>query len=558
MDTREKLLIVEDNKLNRDMLLDMMSDEYEVIGVNDGVEAFEVLEKDADSILAILLDIVMPNMDGYTFLKKIVEIPRFSRIPILVNTDFGDRENEIKALELGAWDFISKPYNAKIIKARLRNAVERSYIDALEKFKYLTEYDSLTKIYGKEKFFEKTKQMILQNRSTSFAFFRFDIDRFQLINSFFGKEEGDKLLRYIAEQLKLLMKLFQLCTYGRIEADIFCVCIPNSDKERIINTLKKTRVVLENFNPNYDIVPSIGIYIIKDAEMSMEAIYDLANLAARQCKGNYVDYYIYYNEKLSQELIRCQEITNEMKAALEAEQFQIYLQPKYNLKKQKIDGAEALVRWIHPVKGLLSPGEFIPIFEQNGFISRLDYFVWGRACMLLKKWKEEGKTPLPISVNISRVNIYNPKFVDIVIGLVKQYQIEPKYLNLELTESAYTDNPSAMIEAMNRLKEYGFTIMMDDFGSGYSSLNILKDIPVDILKIDMKFFSSTTNEGKAEGIVTGVIQMAKWLNLPVVAEGIETKEQVDWLTGIGCDYIQGFYYAAPMPVSEFEKGVIFE
>ncbi|MEG2192296.1 MAG: EAL domain-containing protein, partial [Oscillospiraceae bacterium] len=231
---------------------------------------------------------------------------------------------------------------------------------------------------------------------------------------------------------------------------------------------------------------------------------------------------------------------------------EIYLQPKLNIQVNKMCGAEALVRWRHPIRGLLSPGEFIPVFERNGFIIKLDYYVWEQVCKCLRRWLDEGKTPYPISVNVSRVNLYNPKLAELILQLVKKYNLSPSLLNLELTESAYTDNPIAASETIALLQSYGFVILMDDFGSGYSSLNILKDISVDELKIDMRFLSETKIPGRGENIIASVVRMAKWLNIPVVTEGVETKEQTDFLRSIGCDCIQGYYYAKPMKVSEYE------
>ena len=231
----------------------------------------------------------------------------------------------------------------------------------------------------------------------------------------------------------------------------------------------------------------------------------------------------------------------------------VHMQPKYDMKTNKPYGAEALVRWIHPVKGIISPGEFIPIFERNGFISKLDFYMWNSVCELLRKWLDAGLNPAPISVNISRANMYNPNIAKLLRDLVNSHGIPVELLNLELTESAYMDNPDIMKEIVYRLRETGFTVMMDDFGSGYSSLNTLKDIPVDVLKIDMKFLKGDDRTGRSERILSSMIRMAGWLNLPVIVEGVETKQQAEFLRSIGCGFVQGFYFARPMPVSEYEK-----
>ncbi|MEG1683902.1 MAG: EAL domain-containing protein, partial [Oscillospiraceae bacterium] len=318
----------------------------------------------------------------------------------------------------------------------------------------------------------------------------------------------------------------------------------------MVRASKKT---LAQFNVNYDIVPSIGIYVIDDPALPIEEMYNRATLAAKTCKGNYVEFYAYYNEGMSAVLTNEQAITNEMNFALEHGQFEIYLQPQYNIHTNLPCGAEALVRWMHPTKGMIAPAGFIPVFERNGFITRLDYYVWEQACRCLQGWIAQGILPYPLSVNVSRVNIYNPHLVEMLLELVGRYGLEPRLLQLELTESAYTDNPAAMKKTMAQLQRHGFVILMDDFGSGYSSLALLKDILIDMLKIDMRFLSVSEFPGRGENIIASIIRMAKWLKIPVIAEGAETKEQVEFLRSVGCDYVQGYYYACPMPVAAYEE-----
>jgi EAL domain-containing protein (putative c-di-GMP-specific phosphodiesterase class I) len=249
-------------------------------------------------------------------------------------------------------------------------------------------------------------------------------------------------------------------------------------------------------------------------------------------------------------------IINEVNKALEEEQFEVYLQPKVNLMTDRPYGAEALVRWKHPEKGMIPPNDFIPVYERNGIIGKLDLYMWRHVCKLLRKWLDEGKNPNPISVNVSRVNIYNPRLVDTLKNLLTEFRIPANLLNLELTESAFMEDQDLVVKTINKLHQVGFKIMMDDFGSGYSSLNVLKDMEIDYLKVDMKFLQQDVEfNGKGEKVLTSVIRMAKWLHLPSIVEGVETLEQVDFLKCIGCEYAQGYYYARPMPVSEYEKYV---
>ena len=320
-----------------------------------------------------------------------------------------------------------------------------------------------------------------------------------------------------------------------------------------VKSFDKMRDILSRYPLDFDIVPIFGVYLIAGKKITPDHMYDRANLAAKHCKGNYIRNYAFYTRQMSQEIEKEQRIVNSMKSALENHEFVVFYQPKYGLSDNQIAGAEALVRWKHPERGMISPGEFIPVFERNGFITKLDYYVWEQTCIQLRKWMDEGKNPLPISVNLSRVSLYNKDIVNVICNLVDSYRIPRRLFQVELTESAYNTNPKAVQDMMQRLREEGFYILMDDFGSGYSSLNVLKDIVVDVLKMDMKFFAGDDREGRGENIMAAVIRMAKWLNMPVVAEGVERIEQVEFLRSIGCEYVQGYYFAKPMPVEEYEK-----
>ncbi|MEG1799339.1 MAG: EAL domain-containing protein, partial [Synergistaceae bacterium] len=250
-----------------------------------------------------------------------------------------------------------------------------------------------------------------------------------------------------------------------------------------------------------------------------------------------------------------QNITREMKSALEAGQFVAYYQPKYDLATEEIVGAEALVRWIHPEKGIIPPDKFIPLFERNGFITYLDCHIWEEACKEIRRWIDLGHEPIPISVNLSRVDVYNPLLCEVLGALTTKYKIDPKLLELEITESAYTESTEQLICTVKKLKSMGHTVGMDDFGSGYSSLNMLNELPIDVLKLDMRFMkdANRTNKRSSGNILNFVVGLSKWMDIPVIAEGIETKEQGMFLRGMGCSKGQGYYYSKPMPREQFEE-----
>lgn len=553
MTGKNVVLIIDDAEIDRVTLKQILKNTYEVLEAESGQQALDILATEAKRVSAVVLDLVMPQMNGFEYMKIHCSEESLRKIPLIVATVEHDVLAEREALRLGAWDFINKPYDVEITLLRLANVIERSQLQVSKELKYQAEYDVLTGIYNKTMFFKATRQMLDDYPNQRFVYIRMDIEKFQLVNTFFGMTEGDRLLHTIGETIREEAGKSRYATFGRIEADIFGLCMPYTDEQALLKLVDAARDHFRTYELEFDIVPTFGIYIIDDASLPIREMDDRANLAAKKCKGNYIQSYEFYTEDMSDAIVKEQRIVNRMSKALAQEEFVIYLQPKYDLQTNAVSGAEVLVRWRTEKNELISPGVFIPIFERNGFIMKLDYYIWEKSCQLLAEWIAKGKEPYPISVNISRVSLYNPKLVENICGLVEKYSIPPRLFQLELTESAYTSNPIAIREMMDRLQKAGFTILMDDFGSGYSSLNVLKDIAVDVLKIDMKFLSDTDKIGRSENILASVVRMAKWLNMPVVAEGVERKEQVSFLKSIGCEYVQGFYFAKPMPAAEYEK-----
>lgn len=415
---------------------------------------------------------------------------------------------------------------------------------------YLATYDELTGIYNKQAFYAKTKEMLLDNPDKNFDLLRINIERFKVLNDLFGESTGDKLLRYIGKFLKEIN--LPLCVSGRLYADNFVVCYEagKGDSRRMINTLQ---MVADSFAINNRTILSFGLYRIDDKNLPVSVMCDRANMALWKAKGNFKNPYCEYDEKMRQQVLKEQKIINAMEMAIQNKEFTLYLQPKYDIEKGTIIGAEALVRWISLENGFISPGDFIPVFENNGFVYEVDKFIWEESCRYLRKWLDEGREVHPISVNVSRIDLYAPKLVKHLVDLREKYQLPSQYLELEITESAYTEDPEQIITITRQLREAGFVILMDDFGTGYSSLNMLKDIQIDVLKLDMGFLKSSDYSAKGGNILTAILKMAESLKMQTIAEGVETKEQVEFLKGIGCKYVQGFYYSKPLPVGEFEK-----
>ncbi|WP_196593482.1 EAL domain-containing protein [Pectinatus sottacetonis] len=410
-------------------------------------------------------------------------------------------------------------------------------------------YDNLTGIYNKETFYKQTHYVIIENDNIPFELMCIDIERFKIINEVFGKKTGNNLLIQISEFLKHAQ--IDFLVYGRLYADKFILCYPaqNNNRNFFINSLKN---IASNFKSNYKVILCFGIYSITDRNISVSVMCDKANLALKKVKGHYIVPYGKYDEKMHQILINEQSFVNDMNFALINNEFTFYLQPKYEMNTKKILGAEALVRWIHPTKGFIGPDKFIPIFEQNGFILQLDKYIWEEVCKLLKKWHDNNMPLYPISINISRIDLYSDNLVSFLDALVKKYDIPPHFLELELTESAYINNAEQIITITKELQSIGFIILMDDFGSGFSSLNMLKDVNVNVLKIDLKFLQGTDQSSRSGKILNSIVHMAKTINLPVIIEGVETQQQAEFLRSIGCNWAQGYYYSKPLSVDDYE------
>lgn len=548
---KNTILIVDDEVIVKKSLEEVLKDEYSILQAENGEVALNMLAIHAEKIVAIVLDMVMPVMDGLTFLEHFRNYQEYNNIPVIVATSNDDEGVEKKCLEYGVWDFVMKPYNPFLLQFRIKNVIDKSRM-------LMSERDPVTGLYTKLKFYQKVRHMLAEVVGEKFAFVRIDIDRFKMINNFYGIQEGDKVLMSIAKELIKISAVFDYFVYARLENDVFACCLPYKE-ENIEILANDLQLNLKKVNKDYNIKVSCGVYVINDYNMDVSEMYDRAYLAAKNCKGKFVQSIAYYDESMIEDMRQEQFVINAVNKAIEEEQFVVYLQPKINLITGKPYGAEALVRWMHPTRGMIAPAEFIPVYERNGIIGRLDQYMWRKVCALLRKWIDEGKEPDPISVNVSRVNIYNPHLVEILNKIIIEYRIPPQLLNLEITESAFMEDQSLVMRTVKRLHDLGFKIMMDDFGSGYSSLNVLKDMDVDYLKIDMKFLQEEKAfNGKGEKVLTSVVRMAKWLQLPSIVEGVETEEQVDFLKCIGCEYAQGFYYAKPMSVVDYEMYIARE
>lgn len=543
---QKQVLIVEDNEINRAILSEILSGTYRVLEAENGQQALDVLRQHRDDVSLILLDVMMPVMDGYTFLDRIRDEDELALIPVIVMTQSDSEEDEVAALTHGATDFVPKPYRPQVILHRVASLIKlRETAAMVNQF----QFDRLTGLYSKEFFYQMVRERLDKNPGKRYSIVCSDIENFKLYNDAFGRKAGDRLLQENAEILQRIVGEDGLC--GRYGADCFLVLL---EQER--EQADRTHFFGTAYEKRSEKLGSVsikwGIYEITDRTVPVEQMCDWALLAAKSVKGQYNRPFAVYDDAPRNQLLREKAITDVMETALAEEQFIVYLQPKFSLNEDCMAGAEALVRWIHPEWGFMSPGEFILLFEKNGFIPRLDQYVWEKVCAQLRDWKEKGYDLLPVSVNVSRADVYQAHLVDTLVELTHTYGIDPAYLHLEITESAYAEHPEQIISTVEQLRKLGFIIEMDDFGSGYSSLNMLSQMTLDILKLDMKFIQSEMAKPAEQSILNDIITMAHRMHLNVVAEGVETRVQLERLRDIGCDYVQGFFLAKPMPIAKFE------
>lgn len=553
------LLVVSSSSLKNLFSKAELSSEYNISWCSvENLEYFKFQLQ--NSIDLIVLD------ESFASPGKMVIANQFSVSKIIVSEKLA-KDQELFFLEQNIVQIIKDVKDCQILIHSINNIIknEKKIQEKIKRMETQFQHDKIaisqidekTGIYNETTFSIKTKEMLLRNPEVTYMLLRFDIDHFKAFNESYGFAEGDNLLYQIGQAFIRTKEPSK--TFGHIRGDHFVVCMPyeNFDPE---SEISKITDFLKSLYPDFYFIVRMGIYIFENPQEDVPLAISRTLLTLYSAKNSYNKHFAFYDKKLSNKLLDEQEFTSEMSQALERENFAVYFQPQYDYTTESLSGAEALVRWQHPIRGLISPGLFIPLFEQNGFITKLDEFMWDKSCSYMRKWIDQGLNPVPVSVNISRRDIYNPNLVEHFKNLLKKYNLSPKNLRLEITESAYMENPEQLISVVKQLQKTGFLIEMDDFGSGYSSLNTLKDVPVDILKLDMKFIESNSEtesginkESRGGSILSSIVRMANWLKLPVIAEGIETKSQADFLKSIGCFNMQGFFFAKPMPAEKYEE-----
>lgn len=548
---RRHILIVEDEYVNRTLLGNMLEDDYNVLYAEDGGEALEMIREHKDELALILLDLVMPQMDGREVLRAMNGDEDLRGIPVVVLT--ADQEAELECLKLGAVDFIPKPYPMwEIVRARVDKCIELSENRGIIQS---TERDGLTRLFNIDYFYRYVNMFDQHYPAAPMDAIVLDVNHFHMINERYGKSYGDAILRRIGEQVRIASR--GLGGVGcHKSADTFLIYCPHRENyEDILNEI--TSGISVNRDDSARVRIRMGVCGNVDKSLDIERRFDRAKTAADSVKSNYNSPIGVYNDEMGRTAVYNAQLLEDFPVSIRERHFTVFFQPKFDIRPEKpmLASAEALVRWNHPDLGMISPGVFIPLLEDNGLIFELDRYVWEEAAARIRDWKDRFGFSVPISVNVSRVDMLMPNLKSVFREILDKYRISADDIVLELTESAYTGDAEQVISTARELRGMGmgFRIEMDDFGTGYSSLGVLTNLPIDALKLDMTFIRSAFGETRDVRMIELIIDIADYLHVPVVAEGVETEEQYLVLKSMGCDIVQGYYFSKPLPDTEFER-----
>lgn len=545
---KRRVLVVDDEEVNREILGNILGTQYEVSYAENGRQAYDMLHERLTRYSLILLDLLMPEMDGFELLEKIKSEEAVSNIPVIVMTS--EKPAEVRSIKMGADDFITKPYDMpEVILARCERIIQlyedKSIIRSAEK-------DDLTDLYTREFFQEYIRQIDGSGHGSQMDAIVLNIEHFHMLDEMFGRKTGDSVLKKIADMVTAMLGE-GVCIGCRPDADYFYFYLEHRDSyDEVFKALSEE---LSGISKIPGVRMRLGVYQNVDTNISIEDRFDHAKYACDRIRGDYNRQISFYSKEENEKDLYHEQLINDIDNAISNRDLVVFYQPKYGIQcdEPELRSAEALIRWRHPKYGMISPGDFIPLFESNGLIQKLDHFVWEEAARQIRKWKDEYGITVPVSVNVSRVDIYDAQLEDRLVRILKDNDLDAKELMLEITESAYADDAKGLTDVVTKLRESGFRIEMDDFGSGYSSLNMITEIPIDVLKMDMKFIRNMNKDAKSLKLVELVIEIADYLGVPVVAEGVEDKSQVDQLKSMGCELIQGYYFSKPVPPEEFNK-----
>lgn len=422
----------------------------------------------------------------------------------------------------------------------------------LEEFVFV---DSITGGSTYEKFKMEVEDYLRKNTHQTYAILSIDIDKSKYIEEIFGNEEYIRAINYVWNVLNEETAEEEFCCHK--DADHFYALFQYKDedwiKHRIEAMYDDIQEKIEQGEIYYDLKISVGVYILNNRKHGIERILSRSDVARKTIKGQHDRLYAFYTEEMKKSQVKNKEIEDKMEKALEKGEFYVCYQPKFSTQQKKVVGAEALVRWRMNGENVIPPSDFIPLFESNGFIKELDKYVFEQVCKDVSGWLDKGLDVKPVSVNLSQMQLYNSNFIKEYAEILERYDLDSKYVQLELTETAMFDNPVVLAKIINQLHNIGFEILMDDFGKGYSSLNMLKNVEVDTVKIDKSFVDDIGSNKKVERIIATIVSLVRALNMHVVAEGVENEIQYRFLNLVECDEIQGFYFSKPIVADEYEE-----
>ena len=541
---RRKVLVVQPKGLVRMNLMKMLGETYELLLAENAQEGLRILSQQYRELSAVMLDFHVPDCGGLAFLERIREDVMLSSVPVLVMTGGRRLDDEVKCLELGAVDFIARPFSKNVVLARLSSVIKiRESAVALSAI----EYDELTGLYTRQAFFHHAQTFMRFQPHENFHIVVADVKDFKMINSIYGERTGDEVLKYLGKTYSDFMDGGLLSRYG---SNQFVGILRDRGEITRAQAEAWAKRVADGA-PVSNLSVKYGIYQNVDRSQPLTIICDRAFIAMKSIQNKYGRDVAFYDGEMSREHIRQRTLEAGFEKALEQREFEIYYQPQYNTQTEHIAGAEALVRWKKPDGTLILPGEFIPLFERNGQIVKLDEYVFRQVCAFQQQRMARGQRLFPISVNLSRASLHHEKTVEIFAGIVEEYGIPFSAVPIELTESAALY--SAQIRGLTeKLVKSGFQLHMDDFGFGFSSMTSLSMLPFSMLKLDKSLVDYIAHP-KGQQVVQHTIALAHGLGMKALAEGVERKEQVDMLRKMGCDGIQGFYYSKPQPGDSFQR-----
>ncbi|HBB31015.1 MAG TPA: GGDEF domain-containing response regulator [Cyanobacteria bacterium UBA9273] len=566
----KKILVIEDEEFVRENILELLEAEgWEAIGAENGRIGIDLAKTLMPDL--IVCDVMMPGLDGYGVLTQCRQDSTLAAIPFIFLTAKAAKSDFRQGMELGADDYLTKPFTrAELLgaiatrlkkQAAFRDLYNSELQEAKEQLNHLMRHDSLTGLPNRLSLRERFKQIQSQDNGKKklVTVLCLGLDRFAQINDDLGHVFGDSLLKAVAQRLTTGVR--QQDTVARLNSDQFTIILPKTEHKK--DAIAACERILENLSQSFQlggheifISASIGIAMYPRDGVEIEHLLKRANRAMLQAKQQGGNQYQFYSPVLN---IHCSDrlaLQTSLHYALEREELQVYYQPQVNLKTGHICGAEALVRWQHPERGLISPAKFIPIAEETGLIVPIGEWVLQTACQQTKIWHNAGFRSLQIAVNLSGRQFSQVDLRQKLVKILNDTELHPKYLKLELTESILVQNTEVAIRKLNALKALGVEIAIDDFGTGYSSLSYLQQFPFDILKIDQCFVQNITANSNTAAITKAIIQMAKNMNLKLVAEGVETEAELDFICEYQCDCLQGYLFSAPVLAKEFNKLLI--